>query len=381
VSFLETLKRPIVGVFVDRAVIRKLNEQNFNLRSYPRLLEIAKSSAEAGVTVYYFSVNNFLDNRRRILGTYYDEKNSKWRQNEFPLPDVLYNRRAGGGQGPYRSTRIEQILDKRQVLKVNSESYFDKWEVYRDLGKNPLVNKYLPYTKKYTHERDLSEFFETHDEAYLKGVRGGRGEWILRVRKQSSGTFEYSYFTNKVVVGEVKRWKSLIRVIEKFFRGRTFVIQRAIDLIQIDKSKVDFRAEVQRDGSGELNIVGVSARIGKINSPITIHSSAYPLKHFLEEYTYYSEREIEQLIDKVRDFLISIYTALEEVYGSFGEIGIDFALDRKGRIWFIEPNSKSAKVSLMKAFDNNTFHVACANPLHYSKWLYQNAHDEEGRGR
>lgn len=375
---MEILKRPIIGVLVNNAVIRKLKHQNKNLKSYARLLELSKSSAEAGVTVYYFSVHNYDLKRGRMLGTYYDDKKEKWLQKEFPLPDVLYNRRAGG-DGHFRASRIEHVLDQRKVLKVNSKSYFNKWEVYRDLSKSSRVSKYLPYTKKYKDERDLSEFLEEYEEAYLKGERGGRGEWVLRVRKRSEGKYEYSYFTDRVVSGEVSSWHSLMRAVRKFFGNRPFVMQKVIDLIRIDDRNVDFRAELQRDGKGKLNIIGVCARIGKNNSPITIHSSAYPLDVFLDKYMNYSDDEIEEMTERVNKFLVSIYEELEEAYGEFGEIGLDFGLDRKGKIWFIEPNSKSAKVSLMKAYDKKTFHAACANPLFYAKRLYQKVDRKGGK--
>ena len=68
------------------------------------------------------------------------------------------------------------------------------------------------------------------------------------------------------------------------------MIQKAIDLIKINDSKVDFRAELQRDGEGKINIIGVSARIGESQSPITIHSSAYPIEKFFKEFLFYSDR-------------------------------------------------------------------------------------------
>ncbi|GAB7388720.1 hypothetical protein BSNK01_25580 [Bacillaceae bacterium] len=87
----------------------------------------------------------------------------------------------------------------------------------------------------------------------------------------------------------------------------------------------------------------------------------------------YSDREIQRLTQMMHEFLFSIYEAIEQVYGNFGEIGIDFGLDRDGKLWFIEPNSKSAKVSLMKAYDAQTVRRAFLNPLNYAKYLYEQA--------
>lgn len=43
-----------------------------------------------------------------------------------------------------------------------------------------------------------------------------------------------------------------------------------------------------------------------------------------------------------------MYYCTEEVYGAFGEIAIDLAIDTKGKIWFIECNAKSAKTTVTK---------------------------------
>lgn len=358
-----TLKKPIVGVFMNHSIIRKLGKQNYNFKSYPRIIELAKASHETDVTLYFFSSKNFDFKQKRVLGTFYDTESARWRQKEFPLPDVLYNRRGS-------SKNIETILEQHNVLKINSKSHFNKWEVHQNLSSIANMKEYLPYTKMYKQEADLTEFLETHDEAYLKGILGGRGRWIFRVRKLPEGSYEYSYFVHNLVVGQCDNWDDLIRKVQKFYGNRTFVIQKAIDLIHIEDRKIDFRAELQRTSNEEIQIIGVCARIGKSKSPITIHSSAYPLEVFLKDFLYLSEDDIQQITKKIHEFLYSIYTTLEKVFGTFGEIGIDFGLDQSGRLWFIEPNAKSAKVSLMKAYDAQTFHQAFVNPLNFAKYLF-----------
>ena len=48
--------------------------------------------------------------------------------------------------------------------------------------------------------------------------------------------------------------------------------------------------------------------------------------------------------------LYKTYRTVEGHYGSLGEIGIDIGLDKSGKLWIIECNPLSAKVSLMKAY-------------------------------
>ena len=76
-----------------------------------------------------------------------------------------------------------------------------------------------------------------------------------------------------------------------------------------------------------------------------------------------------------------MYSALEKIYGTFGEIGLDFGIDKKGEIWFIEPNAKSAKVSFQKAFGRRTFHQAFRNPLEFAKYLYEKNEEKKKRSK
>ncbi|MFS0821130.1 YheC/YheD family protein [Bacillus sp. 1P02SD] len=374
------LKRPLVGTFINNSVIKKLNKQNYEFTSYKRLQELAKASVEAGVTLFFFSINDFDFKKNVILGTSFDINSNQWKQDYFPLPDVLYNRRTGGKSSKFITKRIEDVLDKHQVIKFNSQSYFNKWEIYRDLSQIKRVRKYLPYSVLYQEERDLRELLQKYNEVYLKGVRGGRGRWIFRIQKKPNGKFEYSYHLDKRFTGQAESWKDLVREIYKFFGEREFIIQKGINLIKINDRKVDFRAELQRDGEGKINIIGVCARIGEMQSPITIHSSAYPIEIFFKKFLNYSDIKLKKLMERVYQFLFTIYESLEKVYGTFGEIGIDFGIDQEGEIWFIEPNSKSAKVSLMKAYDQETFHQAFLNPLLFSKYLYMQKRTSSDKG-
>ena len=135
-----------------------MKKQDYEFNSYQRIIGLSKASVDAGVTLYYFSVRDFDLKRNVILGTIFDIDSNQWKQYYFPLPDILYNRRAGGGSNKYIGEHIENVLNEHQVIKVNSQSYFDKWEFYQDLSQNTEVRKYLPYSVMYQDESDLEDF-------------------------------------------------------------------------------------------------------------------------------------------------------------------------------------------------------------------------------
>ena len=80
-----------------------------------------------------------------------------------------------------------------------------------------------------------------------------------------------------------------------------------------------------------------------------------------------SEEQIEALRFKIISFLTKIYAAIETEYGSFGELGLDYAVDRNGKLWFIECNAKPGKDSLYMAYDEEMVQKAFITPLEYAK--------------
>src|SRR5690606_2342312 len=150
------------------------------------------------------------------------------------------------------------------------------------------------------------------------------------------------------------------------------IVQRAINGLKINRRVADFRATVQRNGSGEIEINSIAARIANIGSPITstrTGSLCYRFNEFCELFLHYTYPEIERLNREVEQFLLDIYRCLENSYGGFAEVGIDFAIDKKRKIWLIECNAKPAKSALFQAYDQETIRRAFRNPLNYAKHI------------
>ncbi|WP_040950285.1 YheC/YheD family protein [Gorillibacterium massiliense] len=363
--------KPLIGVFVLHHTIRNIKRKNYDFHSYVRMKELAKAGQEAQVSLFYFSTLMVDSKNESIRGLYWSAKFDEWKEKVFPFPDVLYDRRGTGGSEKYSmlAQNIGDIFARKNIKKVNSNSFFDKVDVYRRLKEVPEVSHYVPITELCEGDEDLILFLSNHPRAYLKAGRGGRGKQVLSVVKLPDKSYQISYMHDQIFTQIAAGAMELIDLVRKYFNGRSFVMQKEIDLIQIGASKVDFRAELQRNGRGQLEVAGICGRLGQENAPITIHSNAFPFQTFLRQFQLIPEQEIDSLTSKVHQFLLDIYLTLEKLYGTFGEIGIDFGIDKNGEIWFIEPNSRSAKVSMQKAYDPQTFHRTFLNPVEYAKYI------------
>ncbi|MCL6443779.1 MAG: YheC/YheD family protein [Alicyclobacillus sp.] len=356
-----SLARPIVGVLLGSSTPVTSGTE-----------ELVKANKKARTTLYFFSTRGVDFDRKIVQGMWFNDAENRWKRGDFPFPDVLYVR---GGSGE-SVQRIVQQFDRLGIRKINPITHFNKSELYHNLSRDNNVRAHLPYTRDFNLEdtRQLAAVLRNRKTIYIKACRGRRGLQVMRVTRLSSGTYEYSYsILGRLVRRKVTGLTRLQRALKSFFGNRAVIVQEAIDLLRVNRScPVDFRAELQRDEDGKLQIVAIPIRVGQSNSPIATHGSAYRFNDFLKKLLpNCSEQELRNRQLAIHHFLKTVYRSVENVYGRFGEIGIDFAIDKKGKIWLIECNAQSAKVSIRRAYGQRVIHQIYRNPLEYAKTLVQ----------
>lgn len=369
--FMVGFSNPLIGVFTNNGVIRKLNKQKRNFKSYFRIDFLTKESIKADIPLYFFSIYDVDFKNSTVRGTYFNQHKGIWKKKKFPLPDILYDK--GGGflkSQKKKAKRIRRKFSELGIKTLNSQHYFDKWITYKSLKMDPEILPHLPQTERCDNLNDLKAFMNGKDKIYIKGIYGSRGKKVVCLKKTEDGIYELNYFIEKLVSRKEQSLEDVYDFLTSFLGNEKFIIQQAISLMVINDKLIDFRAELQRNKSGELEVVAVPVRFGVKQSPITIHSEAYSFDEFFRKFFNYSENEIIQKKNEVDNFLKKVYESVEAYFGPFGEIGIDFGMDDQGDLWLIECNAKSAKVSLCKAYDEETVKKAFLNPLEYAKFIY-----------
>lgn len=361
---------PIIGIFVSNGTIRKANAQNPSFR----LKETMKANKIANTIYYYFSIKDVNFINKKINGTYFNSNTDKWEQKLFPMPDVLYDR----GGGTLKKQKViskyirKQLEINKDLKKINSRYYFDKWDTYKKLKTHEEISAHLPLTRLYTKPDDLLEMFKESPVIYMKKCYASNGRGVARIIKSSDGTFNFSYFRGKVIEYKLKNFDELVDRINKFIKNKKTIIQCAIDVIEINKCNVDMRATVQKNGNGELGVTAYPVRVGKKKCPITSTksgSTVYMFEDFFRKYFKYSNKKIDELREKIDTVLFKSYKYIEEEYGNFGELGIDFAIDKCGEIWFIECNAKPGKDTVYLSYDEDTVIKSFLQPLEYAKYI------------
>lgn len=361
---------PVIAVFTSNGAIKKAIEQKPKFRTK----ELMDSNEYANSILYFFSFKdvNFLESK--INGTFFNNITKLWEKKNLPLPDVLYDR----GGGTLKKQRIisdvirEQFNKNENIKNINSTYTFNKWDVHQNLINKDEINSYLPFTTKYNCSNDLKDCFNKNNYLYIKDCNGSNGRGVVKVAKSSENEYKFSYFDKKINIIKFNSFSKLINKIESFFEDKEFIIQSAIDIIRYDNKPVDLRATVQRNRKGEISIPAYPVRVGKLNSPITSTksgSTVYRFSYFFRNLMNFSDDEFNELKNNINTFLVKIYKNIEDVYGPYGEIGIDFAIDSNKKLWFIECNAKPGKDTVYLSYGRKIVTQSFLNPLDYALYI------------
>ncbi|OWZ82783.1 YheC/YheD family protein [Natranaerobius trueperi] len=382
---------PVIGVFVSNGRVRKAKKQHIHFR----FIEMVKGNQEANAILYFFSVKDVDFKNQRIYGTHYNKNVKKFEEKSFPYPDILYDR--GGGTLKSQkiiSQRIRNELNKTAApLKINSRYFFDKWDVYNHLVKDKEMSSYSPKSILYNSQNDLIDIFKLNSTIYIKSCYGNNSNGIARVtraensssifrklydrlisKKFSNSNFELMYSNNKILTKYFYSFDQLINELNRLFQNSKAILQEEIDVIKVDGCNIDLRTEVQRNSEGKIELGPYMVRKGNKANHVTSTRSGglvYSFDDFFRNKLNYSDKTIAQIKERISKFLLKSFNAIESIYGPFGEIGIDFAIDNNLNIWFIECNAKPGKDTIYLVCDNNTIYRSFSNPLNYGKYLWK----------
>jgi len=326
-----------------------------------------------GLEVYVFSPVSVNPDSGLVAGYFYED--GHWGRKWFSPPDIVYDR--------YFSHDRKQLNQKQQtlsLLKKNhpfiylTRSLSGKWAVYRTLGKFSQFTSYLPETVKYQGSSALSEWLQAHrGEAFLKPQLGTQGRRTLHVKMSIFGN--ELHITGRTGNNNVinRRFLSLnqgLEWIDKFIGRRPFLLQPYLELTNAEGEPFDIRVLMQKNETGHWEQTGKAARVGRkqsVTSNLHGGGTAHRAIPFLiEQYGSGAGRKIATLI---QELAAEIPEALEAHYGRLAELGIDFGVDRKGKVWILEVNSKPGRTSFVKIGDMKSARKSIQNPMGYARYL------------
>jgi hypothetical protein len=219
----------------------------------------------------------------------------------------------------------------------------------------------------------LKSMCSRYSSVFLKPVRGSLGKGIIRISRLEGNQFQALHTTGAGT--RKQQHTSLVKLfstISAKMKTVRYQVQQGLQLIEIQKRPVDFRALVQKNLTGKWTITSIVARTASSDHFVSNLARGGTLSTALEAVTksnLQSGVSRNEAVRRLQQAALHIARGVDEqIPAHFGELGIDLALDTSGRVWLLEVNSKPSKN------DNTPLHENKIRPsvrmmIQYSRFL------------
>lgn len=294
----------------------------------------------------------------------------RWESSIYPLPDVVYDRiHSRSAEARNNVQYAKNRLMKLPYLHYFNPHYLNKWNVHQILLTDPMLIDYLPETRQLDNS-SLEEMLKKYRVLYMKPSNGSLGKGIIKVN-DDKGHLKYIAYKSRRIRSQASNPAELMRKTKKQRDERHYIVQQGLDLAKYKGSPFDLRIIYQKNGRGEWQISKKFCRIAPQGSSISnlssggrVEKNSKVLQHLFKK-----EDLIKSKNEEIRLLCKMVASTLETVSNStFGELGMDIGIDRKGHLYLIEVNSKPRKTTetmFSAAIVKNTF----KRPLAYAAYL------------
>lgn len=206
----------------------------------------------------------------------------------------------------------------------------NKWSRHEVMRSSSKLSAYMPETKKMSLA-NLTAMLNKYGMVYVKPVNGSMGIGVMKVEKRGKGI--------RCQAGTVRRSfpdvSSGYSAIRDYAEGKSYMVQMGIRLAKYRGRPFDFRMMVQRKPGGPWKVTGIAGRLAHPRKIVTNGSQGgtiYPASVLLPG--------SGAQINRMKQIGLSCVKRLHAVYPGMKQIGLDMAVDTRGRTWIIEANTK-----------------------------------------
>ncbi|MBW7455069.1 YheC/YheD family protein [Paenibacillus sepulcri] len=211
-----------------------------------------------------------------------------------------------------------------------------KWAKTSALLSHNEIASHIPPTRMFSSD-NLRSMLQAHGMVVIKPVVGAGGHGVIKVTREGSG-YAYTYYAKKRHFGS---FDGLYHSLNGMRKGRRYLIQKGIRLATIKGRPIDYRVKhvKQADGSWAITaIVGRLARQGlfvtnlcrggtRLNGSEGIRLSV-------------SSNAVAGKKQQMRRLTRLSTEVLERQFPGIGQLGFDYGIDKNGKIWIFEVNTR-----------------------------------------
>ncbi|MBM7867236.1 hypothetical protein GTO89_12125 [Heliobacterium gestii] len=336
------------------------------------LKETQRYAREMGVVAVVFGPTDINWEDRTVTGVIL--RGDEWQQQTLPLPRVIYNRIPSRKfeNLPEVSDLKKRLADIPGLILFNPR-YLDKWETHQLLQKHVAVRPLLPETRLLQKAEDLWPLVKEHRVIYIKPIHGTQGLGIYRIGLHPSGGYSWISRHSTATLGLAYTRTAIEAKIKRLLERTAYVAQQGLRLALIEGAPFDIRLLAQKDGQGVWRITKVFGRIappGKFTSNLSQGGRAMGILNSLKAASLPPKRKRQAILKELQRWGESLPRILEESAAmTLGELGLDLALDRGGKLWLLEINAKPFKRLDEGEGDPRLVRLALERPIAYGRFL------------
>ncbi|SFJ87550.1 YheC/YheD family protein [Thermoflavimicrobium dichotomicum] len=208
---------------------------------------------------------------------------------------------------------------------------------HKEMMKHPELRQYLPETLWLTPLGAL-QMLRSHSSVFIKPNHGSGGVGIIRVKRKRNH-YEVRYGQKHKYVSS----DSVYKAIQSYQKpSQRYLVQRGLRLAEYNGSIFDIRVYMQKPYS-KWTISGMVARVAAPNRYVTNYRKGghgEPLNKVLSNLFKNNKRKVNDSLNRMTKLSSIIAETLNKRHSGIRELGIDFGIEKNGRLWIIEANTR-----------------------------------------
>lgn len=328
----------MIGIVIPSVMYRKLIRNPWLEGSL--LHEYRPLSQKHGMNVCFYCFSE-IRNGKQVHGLVYSPRSDTVNQALTTIPSVNLCRNTSYIQSKSFTKKINRLQQQNiQFINLPLIEQGNKLNNYRYLSSVPSLRKHIPDTSRLS-QQTLEHYLRTYGKVIIKPIYGSKGRGMTVITK-GNGSFDI-YQTSKKHARQKKSVQFFLPQGDlpfffknNFKRPSTYLVQQWIPFMTFNDRPFDMRAAVQKNGKRQWQLTSCVARVAKQKGRITNLQQGGDMVSLSKLRLKNKRKEI------VRKSL-EIAQAIEKKFPWAADMGVDLAIDLRGKIWFIEANFCSEK--------------------------------------
>lgn len=332
---------PLIGILTSGFTpfpLRPIGERSM---FFAKLLSVNKS---VGALPFVFGEEHIDWDQGLIQGYFFVD--GGWLRIKVPFPNVVYDRLPN--RRTERKSELRSLKSRMQtdyLIPWYNPGFFSKLDVFERLQQDERAAEYLPETHQFSSFSVIERMLSSYGNVYVKPANGSLGLGIHQILFDKYNGYYYCRYRDQDGVNKLTRFESLEKLMKKIFYKRNLsqmIVQQGISLLRSEKRLIDFRVHTNKDEYGQWQVAAIAAKIAGQGSVTTHVNNGGVVKSLDELFEDQTEREIYE--KKLSEAAMVLSTILEKnMEGIIGEIGFDLGIDKSGKVWLFEANSKPGR--------------------------------------